>query len=58
MKSMMRDHLAILSEQVAARLRGDSDAEIAAYEKGRDQALQMADALSDGLRQQFPQKVQ
>jgi hypothetical protein len=39
-----------------ARLRGDWDADIAAYDDAHEQALEMADALSAGIIHQFPRK--
>ena len=36
----------------------DWDGDIAAYERVEEQALKMADMLSDGIRKQFPQKFQ
>ena len=57
-KSMMREHLGLTVAEVKARLSKDWDADIAAYERVRDQALKMADMLSDGIRRQFPQKFE
>lgn len=57
MKKMMREHLELTTEEVKARLERRWDADIAAWEKVRDQALHMADLLSDGIARQFPDKV-
>lgn len=57
-KMMMREHLDVTIEEVAARLKGDWDADVAAFEKVHEQALRMADMLSDGIRGQFPEKFQ
>jgi hypothetical protein len=57
-KSMMKEHLELTTGEVKARLSQDWAGDIAAYEKVRDQALHMADMLSDGMAKQFPQKVQ
>lgn len=57
MQKMMREHLEILSLQVAAHLQKDWKADLAAYDKGHDQILKMADALATGISAQFPQKV-
>ena len=56
-KAMMHEHLELTTEEVRARLNQQWDAEIAAFDKARDQALKMADMLSDGIRKQFPDKV-
>jgi uncharacterized membrane protein len=56
-KSMMKEHLDLTTQEVTARLGKNWDAEIATYEKVRDQALHMADMLSDGVAKQFPQKT-
>jgi hypothetical protein len=56
MKQMMHDHLDLTTTEVAARLKGDWAADLAAYEKVHGQILQMADMLSAGIIKQFPQK--
>ena len=56
MKSMMREHLALTTAEVVARLQKDTAAEIAAYEKVHGQILHMADQLSSGIVAQFPAK--
>ncbi len=58
LKSMMREHLDLTTEEVSARLKGDWEADVAAFENVREQALRMADMLSDGIRRQFSQKFQ
>jgi hypothetical protein len=57
-KSMMREHLDTTTAEVVARLGKDWDADIAAYDRVREQALKMADMLSDGIRMQFPKTFQ
>ncbi len=56
MKSMMHDHLRVTTEEVVARLKSDWLADIAAYEKVHSQILEMADMLSAGIIDQFPDK--
>jgi hypothetical protein len=56
MKTMMRDHLDLTLREASARLQGDYQADIAAYEEIHNQILEMADMLSEGIIQQFPQK--
>jgi hypothetical protein len=57
MKKMMREHLELTAEEVAAHLAKDWKGDIAAYEKAHDQILKMADMLAAGITAQFPQKV-
>ena len=56
MKQMMRDHLNLTTNEVQARLKGDWAADIAAYDKVHEQILHMADMLSAGIVNQYPQK--
>jgi hypothetical protein len=56
-QKMMREHLELLSLQVAAHLEKDWKADLVAYDKGHDQILKMADMLATGIATQFPQKV-
>jgi len=54
MKQMMHDHLNLTTAEVQARLRGDWRADIAAYDKVHEQILHMADMLTSGIIEQFP----
>ena len=54
MKAMLHDHLALTTEEALARLHGDWDADVAAYDEIHVQALGMADMLSTGIIKQFP----
>lgn len=54
MKVMMKSHLDLTLEEAGARLGGDFAADIAAYDKVHEDILHMADMLSMGLMQQFP----
>jgi len=56
MKAMMREHLDLTLEEAVAYLEGDYEASIAAYDEVHLQALEMADMLSMGIIQQFPNK--
>jgi hypothetical protein len=56
MDEMMKDHLDATTEEVVARATGDWTADVAAYDKVHNQALQMADMLSDGIIANFPAK--
>jgi hypothetical protein len=53
-RSMMRDHLDLTLAEAVARLQGDFQADIAAYDAVHRQILEMADMLSAGIVAQFP----
>jgi len=53
---MMNVHLSTTTDEVVARLTKNWDADVRAYDKVYDHILMMADALSDGIIKQFPQK--
>ncbi|HXI23076.1 MAG TPA: hypothetical protein VNG71_04305 [Pyrinomonadaceae bacterium] len=52
----MHDHLNLTTNEVVARLKGDWAGDIAAYDSVHNQILQMADGLSAGIVNQFPDK--
>jgi hypothetical protein len=54
MQHMMRTHLDLTLVEASARLNGDWNADIAAYDEIRAQILEMADMLSSGIIDQFP----
>jgi hypothetical protein len=54
MREMMRDHLDLTLAEAVARLQGDYQADIAAYDEIHGQILEMADMLSAGIVAQFP----
>ncbi len=56
MKSMMHDHLAVTTAEVVARLKSDWPADVAAYDRVNEQILNMADMLSTGIINQFPDR--
>lgn len=56
MKKMMHDHLNLTTEEATARLKKDYDADVKAYDKVHEEILMMADMLTDGILQQFPEK--
>jgi hypothetical protein len=55
-KAMMKGHLDDTLAEAVAHLKGDSAADIAAYDTVHTQILQMADMLSAGIFTQFPDK--
>jgi hypothetical protein len=54
MKAELRMHLRLTTEEVVARLQGDWNADVAAYEKIHRHALHLSDLLATGLIKQFP----
>jgi hypothetical protein len=56
MKAMMREHLDLTLEEATAHLTGDYAADIAAYDKIHVQILEMADMLSAGIVDRFPEE--
>jgi hypothetical protein len=55
-KSMMKMHLDLTLEEATARLSGDYAGDVAAYDKIYTELMSMADMLSTGIAQQFPDK--
>lgn len=56
MRSMMHDHLDLTTKEVVARLHGDWPGDVAAYDSVHQQILHMADGLSMGIVNQFPDR--
>jgi hypothetical protein len=56
MKSEMRKHLALTTQEAVARLNGDWNADVVAYDQIHRHILHMSDLLSAGLVKQFPKR--
>ena len=56
MKAELRMHLKLTTDEAVARLHGDWNADVAAYEKVHTHMLHLSDVLSDGLIKQFPRR--
>jgi hypothetical protein len=56
MRMMMHDHLKLTTNEAVARLHGDWTGDVRAYDDVHQQILRMADMLSAGIINQFPEK--
>jgi hypothetical protein len=56
MKAELRMHLKLTTDEAVARLQGNWNADVAAYEKVHTHMLHFSDVLSDGLMKQFPRR--
>ena len=56
MKEMLHDHLRLTTNEVVARLQHDWPTDVQTYDEIVEQALGMADMLSDGIIGQFPER--
>ena len=56
LRAMLRTHIDLTTAEAVARLTGDWEADIAAFDQIHVQALEMADHLSTGIVRQFPRK--
>jgi hypothetical protein len=56
LRAEMRHHLDLTLQEAQARLRGDWAADIAAYDAIHEHILRMADVLSKGIINQFPEQ--
>ena len=58
LSDMLHDHLNVTRAEAVARLQGNYAADIEAFDAVHAQAMQMADALSEGIIAQFPQRFE
>lgn len=56
LESMLQKHLDLTTAEVVGRLKKDWAADISAYDEGHDHMLMFADALTEGIAKQFPDK--
>ena len=56
LRSMMRTHLDQTLAEATHRLKGEHEAEVRVYDAIHAHILEMADALSDGIEAQFPER--
>jgi len=57
MRTLMHEHLQLTSDETAARMGGHYGDDIAAHDKVHRQILKLADKLSTGIADQFPDKA-
>jgi hypothetical protein len=57
MQRLMHDHLRLTTDEIVARMGGHYADDIAAHDKVHRQILQVADKLSAGIMNQFPDKT-
>ena len=53
---MLNEHLTLTTREATSRLQGNWTDDVATFDRIYDQALHMADALSNGIVKQFPGK--
>ncbi|WP_312114230.1 glycosyltransferase [Brevibacillus reuszeri] len=54
LKDLLYKHLELLTEMIQARAKKDWDGDIAAFDKGEDHIITLADVLTEGIIKQFP----
>jgi len=57
MRTLMHEHLQLTADETAARMGGHYGDDIAAHDKVHRQILKLADKLSTGIADQFPDKA-
>lgn len=56
MKAEMHKHLTLTTEEAVARLQGNWNADVAAYDQIHHHILHLSDVLAEGLIKQFPNR--
>lgn len=56
LKDLLDRHLQLLTENVAARLAKNWEADIMAFDQGEDHIILLADTLTEGIVKQFPDR--
>lgn len=54
LKSMLHQHLSMVKDEAAARLAGRYARDIAIYDEMEQQSIEIADTLTEGIVEQFP----
>ena len=57
-RDLLAQHLSLTKGEVVARLEGDWDADVAAFDDIFTEILTMADALAEGIVLQFPERFE
>ena len=57
LEGMLQKHLDLTTGEVVGRLKKDWAADIKSYDEGHAHMLMFADALTDGIAKQFPEKL-
>ncbi|MEX1028505.1 MAG: glycosyltransferase [Paenibacillaceae bacterium] len=58
LKSLLYAHLKLVTDAVVARIKGDVDADILAFDQGEAHIIKLADILTEGIIKQFPKWFQ
>jgi hypothetical protein len=56
LKELLYMHLQLVTDEVVARIKKDWNADIISFDKGEDHIIKLADAITDGIVKQFPNK--
>lgn len=56
LKDLFHKHLQMITDEVVARLKKDWKGNVEAFDKGENHIIKLADAISDGIIRQFPNK--